>query len=434
MDKIKTYHIRTYGCQMNELDSEILAHQLEKRGLKESDEESSDILIFNTCSIRDLAERKVMGKLGLLSRRKKKQIIGIAGCMVMAKKEKFFEKFPHVDFLIGTNNLHELNTILDELITNNKSHKIDEYLHEEVYDLPALRKDKVKAYIPIIRGCNKFCTYCVVPHTRGREISRSSKSIINECKQLADEGYKEIFLLGQNVNSYGKDNKNNYLFHDLLYDIDKIKGIDRIRFMTSHPIDISNELVYAIRDLKSVCEFIHFPIQSGSDRILKKMNRRYTVEEYLRKVDFIKNNIPSYSLGTDIIVGFPSETEEDFFKTCDILKNVRFSCGFLFAYSPRKMTAAYNWKDDISKEEKESRLQTIINIQKIITDEEHQKLINTTQEVLIESQTDNNLVKGRTRCWKKVIFPADKKFIGTTQKVKITGYLNQTLIAKYKLD
>ncbi|MDP1881101.1 MAG: tRNA (N6-isopentenyl adenosine(37)-C2)-methylthiotransferase MiaB, partial [Parachlamydiaceae bacterium] len=319
MQQLKTFFIRTYGCQMNELDTEIMVGQLENRGLIRCQLESdADLLIYNTCSIRDLAERKAMGKLGLLVRTpQKKSIIGVTGCMANAKKESLFQKLPHIDFVLGTNNIHELNLVLDQVIATGKQQvKTDDHFSFELDYLSAKRDDKVKAYVSIIRGCDKFCTYCVVPYTRGSEVSRSPENILEECKQLADQGYKELTLLGQNVNSYGKDQPEwNCLFHDLLYQIDKIPGIERVRFMTSHPVDITRELMEGIRDLKSLCEFVHFPLQAGSNRILKKMHRIYTVEQYLEKVHLLRELVPNVSLGTDIIVGFPTETDEEFQET-----------------------------------------------------------------------------------------------------------------------
>jgi len=274
MRNLKTYFIRTYGCQMNELDTEIMAGQLQKRGLLPVlEEEEADLLIFNTCSIRDLAERKVMGKLGRLGKEgKKNSIIGVTGCMAMAKRESLFRKFPHLDFVVGTNNITDLGNVLDEVLyTNRQVVKTDDRFEENLDYLIAVRDNPLKAHVSIIRGCDKFCTYCVVPYTRGEEVSRPPESIVEECKKLVAQGFKEITLLGQNVNSYGKDKPEwNCLFHDLLYRLDAIPGMTRIRFMTSHPIDITEELMRAIRDLPSLCEFVHFPLQAGSNRILKK--------------------------------------------------------------------------------------------------------------------------------------------------------------------
>jgi tRNA-2-methylthio-N6-dimethylallyladenosine synthase len=275
----KTFFIRTYGCQMNELESEVMVGQLKRRGLKRVlDESAADLLLYNTCSIRDLAERKVMGKLGQLGRSKmRNKLIGVTGCMAMAKKETLFKKLPHVDFVIGTNNLSELNNVLDDVIDSGQQQIRTEGEYDALDYTIAEREHKIKGYVSIIRGCDKYCTYCVVPYTRGQEVSRPHEEIEREVRDMVQKGYKEVTLLGQNVNSYGKDRpETGVFFHDLLYKLDKIEGLERVRFLTSHPIDISVELMEAVRDLRTVCEFVHFPLQAGSNRILKKMHRIYT--------------------------------------------------------------------------------------------------------------------------------------------------------------
>ncbi len=416
---------------MNELDSEIMIGQLLKRGLKRVyDEKEGDLLLFNTCSIRDLAERKVMGKIGQLGRGKKKQLIGITGCMAMAKKDTLFKKLPNVDFVIGTNNITDLDTVISNLLESGKQQiRTDDQFEENLDYLVASRDDKYKAHVSIIRGCDKFCTYCVVPYTRGQEVSRPPEDIEKEVRLLADQGYKEITLLGQNVNSYGKDKPDwKELFHDLLYRLDKVSGIERIRFMTSHPIDITRELMEAIRDLPSLCEFVHFPIQAGSSRILKKMHRIYTKEQYFEKVSLLKEIVPNVSLGTDIIVGFPTETEEEFEETLEVFRQVRYSVAFLYTYSPRKGTPAMRWKDDIPEEVKEDRLQRLIALHEEISSEERLSFLGNETEVLVERKNRDGQLKGRTRCWKKVIFPGDDSMIGTLQPVKLHSCNHQTLI------
>lgn len=418
---------------MNELDSEIMVGLLEKRGLQRTDdEENADLLLFNTCSIRDLAERKVMGKISQMGyRRQKKALIGVAGCMAMAKKESIFRKLPHVDFVIGTNNITEMNDVLDEVLaTGNQVIRTDDQFEENLNYLVAKRDDPIKAYVSIIRGCDKFCTYCVVPYTRGQEVSRPPESIIEECSRLVAQGYKEITLLGQNVNSYGKDKPEwNCLFHDLLYRLDKIQGLERVRFMTSHPVDITEELMFAIRDLPSACEFVHFPIQAGSNRILKKMHRIYTVESYLEKVERLRAIVPNVTLGTDIIVGFPTETEEEFEQTYEIFKQIRYSVAFIFAYSARKGTPAFRWRDDIAEEIKQERLHRLLNLHAEVCTEERMALLGQEVEVLVEKRSRNEIqLQGRTRCWKNVIFNGGNELIGTLQKIHVTGYNHQTLI------
>lgn len=435
MDDIKTFYIRTYGCQMNELDSEAMAGLLTKRGLIQvPDEEAADLLIFNTCAIRDLAERKVLGKVGKLSpKKKKKQLIGITGCMANAKKESLFQKIPSIDFVLGTNNIHEINIVLDEVLGHQeKTIRVDPLFSQEFDYREIVRNDPVKAYVSIIRGCNNHCTYCVVPYTRGPEVSRPPEDILKECEHLLHKGYKEITLLGQNVNSFGKDHPEwNIFFHDLLYKIDALaKDQCRIRFMTSHPVDITYELMCAIRDLPSVCEFVHFPLQAGSNRILRKMNRKYTQEEYLEKVSTLRSLVPEVALGTDIIVGFPTETDDEFEETRKALENLRFSVAFLFAYSARKGTPATRWTDDVSQEKKEERLQILLALQEQIYKEERERMIGQVVELLVEgtSTKDENMLKGRTRCWKKVVFKGPAALRGSLQRVRITGCTNQTLI------
>lgn len=432
----KTFFVRTYGCQMNELDTEIMVGQLENRGLtRVESEENADLLIFNTCSVRDLAERKVIGKLGLLGKMSQsKALIGVTGCMANAKKETLFQKLPHIDFVLGTNNIHELNHVLDEVLSTGKQTlRTDDLFTHELEYMGAKREDKVKALVSVIRGCDKFCTYCVVPYTRGAEVSRLPENILEEVRFLASQGYKELLLLGQNVNSYGKDKPEwKCLFHDLLYQIDKVPGIERVRFMTSHPVDITRELMEAIRDLPTLCEFVHFPLQAGSDRILKKMHRIYTVDQYLEKVQMLKEIVPNVSLGTDIIVGFPTETEEEFQETYRLIKEIEYDVSFVYAYSPRKGTPAMRWKDDIPEMIKQDRLQRILALQEEINVKKRQQLIGSTVEVLVEkkSDKDESRVKGRSRCWKPVLFPGDESLVGTLQNVKVTGYSHQTLLGE----
>jgi tRNA-2-methylthio-N6-dimethylallyladenosine synthase len=435
-ETIKTFFIRTYGCQMNELDTEIMAGQLIKKGLTPTNsEETADLVIFNTCSIRDLAERKVMGKLGLMGRKAKSQLIGVAGCMAMAKKESLLEKFPHVDFVIGTNNIGDLSFVLDETLSSGRQIlKTDKHAEDRIDYLGAERSSSVKAHVSIIRGCNKFCTYCIVPYTRGAEISRSPESIIEECKILAENGYKEFILLGQNVNSYGNDRPEwGYRFHDLLVRLDSIKGIERIRFLTSHPVDITVELMQAIRDLPSLCEYVHFPMQAGSNRILKKMHRMYAIEEYLEKVALLRSIVPNVSLGTDIIVGFPTETEQDFEETAVAMQKIQFSQAFIFVYSARKGTPAQRWKDNVPETAKQERLQHLLDLQSKITNNELHQMLGQTHDVLVERfNKDGQRLKGRTRCWKKVIFDGPASLIGSLQSVQLHSFSHKTFLGTLK--
>lgn len=419
---------------MNELDSEVMIGMLKRRGLERvEEEEQADLLIFNTCWIRELAARKAMGKIGRLASGNKKKIIGITGCMANAKKERLFSQLPHIDFVLGTNNIHDLNTVLDDVL-NGQSRviKTDPLFQEELAYLGAERESKLTANVSIIRGCDKHCTYCCVPYTRGREVSRAPQTIVEECQRLAGAGYKEIQLLGQNVNSYGKDRPEwNCRFHDLLYQLNNIKEIERIRFITSHPVDITLELMQAIRDLPRLCEFVHFPIQAGSDRILRKMHRMYTREQYLEKVALLRELVPEVTLGTDIIVGFPTETEEDFQETLEVFAQIGYSVAFLFSYSPRRGTPAKRWRDDVPEEVKADRLQRLLALHQSITARQRHDLIGSEFEVLVERlNQDSTSLKGRTRCFRKVMFPGSENLIGTLQRVKITGYSHETLLAQ----
>jgi tRNA-2-methylthio-N6-dimethylallyladenosine synthase len=435
MRQIKTFFLRTYGCQMNELDSEVMVGMLKRRGLVVVEqEEEADLLIFNTCWVRELAARKAMGKIGqLLAANGSDKIIGVTGCMANAKKERLLLQLPRIDFVIGTNNVHDLNTVLDEVLSGKPTVvRIDPIFREELEYTEAERTSRVKANVSIIRGCDKRCTYCCVPFTRGPEVSRDPHSIEEECRRLAAAGYKEIQLLGQNVNSYGKDRPElNCRFHDLLYRLAKIDSIERIRFMTSHPIDITRELMEAIRDLPSVCEFVHFPIQSGSDRILRKMHRIYTLSRYLETVALLREIVPGVALGTDIIVGFPTESEEDFERTVEVMRDIRYSVAFLFAYSPRGRTPAKRWRDDVPEEVKAARLQRLLALHRAITSSQRHATIGSEVEVLVErSNREPGSMKGRTRCMQKVAFPGDEGLIGTLQKVRVTGYSHETLLGE----
>jgi tRNA-2-methylthio-N6-dimethylallyladenosine synthase len=434
----RTFFIRTYGCQMNENDSEIMVGALKKRGLVRTEEEQeADLLIFNTCSVRDLAERKVMGKVGRLGLSKRpSQIIGITGCMANAKKESLFRKLPAIDFVLGTNNIHELDGVLDEIMESGRpACRTDDEFTQDLDYVSAERSDPVKASVSIIRGCDKYCTYCVVPYTRGPEVSRSPESILEECKRLVDQGYREITLLGQNVNSYGKDQPEwNCRFHDLLAKIDALPGLAHLRFMTSHPVDITKELMEAIRDLPTLCEFVHFPLQAGADRVLKKMHRIYTVEQYLEKVSMLRQIVPNVTLGTDIIVGFPTETDEEFEETYRLMEQIRFSVAFLFAYSPRKGTPAMRWRDDVPEEVKQARLQRLLDLHARICAEQRQELLGTTMPVLLERASERNpgMMKGRTRCWKNVLVPSEVDRSGQLVQVHMTSFAHQTLIGELR--
>ncbi|MDD3613536.1 MAG: tRNA (N6-isopentenyl adenosine(37)-C2)-methylthiotransferase MiaB [Clostridia bacterium] len=423
------YHIITYGCQMNVHDSEKLAGMLSEIGYTEtSSQHDADLVLFNTCCVRENAELKVYGNVGALKAYKQanpNMIIGVCGCMMQQEEiAKFIvDRFPFVDLVFGTHNLHRFPQLILQALDS--SHTIIEVLDEEgtiVEHIPTKRDKGVSAWTTIMYGCNNFCSYCIVPYVRGRERSRDPEEIVNEITKLGNQGYKEITLLGQNVNSYGKDMGGGYLFHDLLSDINKINSIERIRFMTSHPKDLSKELIRTMANSEKVCEHLHLPIQAGNNRILKAMNRKYTREEYIGLVESVREAMPDIALTTDIIVGFPGESSQEFEDTLDIIKRLKFDSAYTFIYSPRKGTPAVNIEDKISIEEKKERLAKLIEIQSKISRMKNDAYIGKVKEVLVEgrSKTNDKVLTGRTRENKIVNFLADEKVIGQLIRVKIT--------------
>lgn len=423
------YHIITYGCQMNVHDSEKLAGMLSEIGYTEtSSQHDADLVLFNTCCVRENAELKVYGNVGALKAYKQanpNMIIGVCGCMMQQEEiAKFIvDRFPFVDLVFGTHNLHRFPQLLLQALDS--SHTIIEVLDEEgtiVEHIPTKRDKGVSAWTTIMYGCNNFCSYCIVPYVRGRERSRDPEEIVNEITKLGNQGYKEITLLGQNVNSYGKDMGGGYLFHDLLSDINKINSIERIRFMTSHPKDLSKELIRTMANSEKVCEHLHLPIQAGNNRILKAMNRKYTREEYISLVESVREAMPDIALTTDIIVGFPGESSQEFEDTLDIIKRLKFDSAYTFIYSPRKGTPAVNIEDKIRIEEKKERLAKLIEIQSKISRMKNDAYIGKVKEVLVEgrSKTNDKVLTGRTRENKIVNFIADEKVIGQLIRVKIT--------------
>ncbi|WP_035268270.1 tRNA (N6-isopentenyl adenosine(37)-C2)-methylthiotransferase MiaB [Desulfitibacter alkalitolerans] len=435
----KKYLILTYGCQMNERDSEVLEGYLENLGYcPASAEKDADIIILNTCCVREKAELKVFGKLGELSKLKKEKpelIIGICGCMTQQDEvyERIRDKAPYVNLVFGTYNVHQLpNLLLKIQNTDEPAYEIWEKEGDIVENNVSRRIDRIKAYVNISYGCDNFCTYCIVPHVRGRERSRTPDKIVEEISGLVKEGYKEIMLLGQNVNSYGKDLNSNLDFADLLVEVNKIDGLERIRYMTSHPRDFTDKLVETIARCKKVCEHYHLPVQAGSNKILKAMNRGYTREEYLDLVEKIQSISPNYSITSDIIVGFPGEGEEDFKDTLDIVERVRFDAAYTFAYSPRRGTPAAAMECQIKDEEKKERLHRLMEVQNKISLEKNMKLVGTNMEVLVESpsKTDSSRLTGRTRTNKIVNFSGEQSLIGTIINVKITKAQTWNLIGE----
>lgn len=422
------YMILTYGCQMNMHDAEKAAHLLEKRGLrKTADQEEADLILLLTCSVREKAEAKVFGKLGEmkdLKRRKPHLLLGIGGCMTQqqAMAQKVRSTFPQVDFILGTHNLHRLNSLIDEA-KKGPAPVLEIWEKEEgIPMIPAKREKKYQAWIPIIYGCNNFCSYCIVPYVRGRERSRPSQEIIAEVEKLITEGVKEITLLGQNVNCYGQDRKGEMDFATLLTTLDSLPGLHRIRFTTSHPRDFHTPIIAAIAASKNICEHIHLPLQSGSAKILKKMNRGYGQQDYLERVQEMKEKIPGVAITTDILVGFPGETWEDFQATLEVVETVRFASAFTFLFSPRRNTPAAQITDPTSWQEKKERFQHLLKVQNRINWEENQRYVGQVVEVLGEgnSKKDASIQMGRTRTNRVVNFPDPRNREGEFLAVKIT--------------
>ena len=422
----KTYHILTYGCQMNEHDSEKISGMLTSIGYVETgDEKNADLVIFNTCLIRENAELRVFGKLGEvkgLKKNKPDMIVAVCGCMMQKQeiRDKVLEKFSFVDIIFGTNTIHELPVLIYNVeIKKEKSVDIVDNTDLIYEDMPKLRKFKYKALVNITYGCDNFCTYCVVPYVRGREKSREPEDIIQEIKILAEDGCKEVTLLGQNVNSYGKNLNVEFTFAQLLYEINKIEGIERIRFMTSHPKDLTDDLIKAIQECDKVCKHLHLPVQSGSNDVLRRMNRKYTKEHYLTLVEKLKKAVPDIAITTDIIVGFPGETEEDFLETLDVVKKVEYDSAFTFLYSIREGTVAAKMDDQVPDEVKHDRFNRLLEVLYPIILEKNQKCIGKVFPVLVETAEGDELT-GRTEHFKLVHFKGSKDLVGEIVNVKIT--------------
>ncbi|MDO5713171.1 MAG: tRNA (N6-isopentenyl adenosine(37)-C2)-methylthiotransferase MiaB [Tissierellia bacterium] len=427
-DQNYKYHIMTYGCQMNEHDSEKIAWICEESGYYPTENpEDADLVLLNTCSIRHSAEDKVYGKLGELKNLKRKKHdfkLAVCGCMMQRKESRQFvlDKFPHVDIIFGTNNIYKLpELLLKNLKTNDKEMDIIHSYENTDNSLVAKRIYHYKAFVNIMYGCNNFCTYCVVPYTRGRENSRKLEDIVQEVKNLVANGVVEITLLGQNVNSYGKNLNPRVTFTDLLREINKIEGLERIRFMTSHPKDISEELIYAFRDLDKLCNFLHLPVQAGSNDVLNKMNRKYTREDYLKKIKRVKEINPNIALSTDLMVGFPGETEENFQDTLDLVKEVEYDNSFTFLYSKREGTIAARSENQVEDDVKHERFERLLKVLYPIQRKKNEAFIGRVVNVLAEQVSKNNdqVISGRTEEFKLVNFPGTKEDIGKIIPIKI---------------
>ena len=422
----KTYFVKTYGCQMNEHDSENIRAILEDLGFRPSDDiYNSDLVILNTCAIRENAHNKVFGLLGRIKHNKESRnvIVGFCGCMAQEEHvvNLIDNKYKYIDFVLGTHNIHKLPSILNTVIEKNER-VIEVYNRptEIIEDVPVKRDSNIKAWVNIMLGCDKFCTYCIVPYTRGTQRSRNKDDIIKEVINLKNDGYKEITLLGQNVNAYGKDLNNDYKMADLLEDVAKT-GIDRIRFVTSHPWDFEDRMIDVISKYPNIMPYVHLPLQSGSDRILKLMGRRYTKDEYLTLYNKIKSKVERVSITTDIIVGFPGETDEDFNETLDLYNKCKFDSAFTFIFSPREGTPAAKMEDHITLEEKEERLHKLNELVNKYSLEKNKEYVNKIVKVLIEGKSDKDgILMGYTDTMKLVNVDAPESDIGKIIDVKIT--------------
>jgi len=430
----KKVYIETYGCQMNFSDTEIVLSVLSDFGYNESaDIEESDVILLNTCSVRDNAEQKIKNRLVHLKHYKKnhpERIIGILGCMAERLRNVLLEEEKVVDLIVGPDEYRKLPFLIENIFETGEKGIAVKLSKVETYDdITPVRKDGVTAFISVMRGCDKFCSFCVVPFTRGRERSRKLSSIIDEAKNLSGTNVKEITLLGQNVNSY-RDNGND--FSDLLKSVALAVPDMRIRYVTSHPYDLSDKLLETMAEFKNICKFIHLPVQSGSDRILKLMNREYSVEHYKGIISKAKSMMPGIGLSTDIIAGFPTETDDDQKMTLELIEEVQYDGAYMFAYSPRENTKAYKYLDDISEEIKQKRLEEIIELQRKISYDINEKLAGTEKEILVEtiSKKSSDFIMGRTDCNKSTIIPKDSHKIGDLVKVKITKANSATLFGE----
>ena len=425
----RTYSIQSYGCQANEADSETMAGILELMGFtKAHDETDSDLIIINTCAIRENAENRIWGELGRLKAQKRRNpdlILALAGCMAQEENvvERVLKKYQHVDMVFGTHNIHRLPEYIETAMLS-KERVIEVYSKEGeiVENLPKIRNHHFKAWVNIMFGCDEFCTYCIVPYTRGKERSRRKEDVIEEVKELVEQGYLEVTLLGQNVNAYGKDFTDiDYTFGDLLRELNDT-GIERIRFTTSHPHDLDLKTMEAIRDCEHVMPYFHLPVQSGSERILKKMNRHYTKERYLEVLNQLKKTVPGISVTTDIIVGFPGETTEDFLDTLDLVDQANFEGAFTFIFSPREGTPAAKYEDDTPEDEKKERLYQLnekINAGYL---RGNKRFEGQVVRVLVDgvSKNDDTILAGYTEHNKLINFKGDHSLIGKLIDVKVT--------------
>ncbi len=436
-DKSKKYYIETYGCQMNKYDSELVAGILNQEGYQPARTlEESDLILVNTCSVRQHAENRVFGRLDalrLLKKQRPEVIIGVLGCMAMRWQDELLHQKPFVNFVLGPDNYRGLPSILDKLGngSRNSQLKLAEFDDHEVYsDMYPSRTSGVSAWVAIMRGCNNFCSYCIVPYVRGRERSRAACEVVREVQRLVQQNFVEVALLGQNVNSY-HDGEND--FADLIRMVAEVPGIQRVRFATSHPKDLSPRLIDAMAEQANICHHLHLPVQSGSDHVLQLMNRKYTRAHYLNLIESLRAKIPDVGLYTDIIVGFPGETEQDFELTMQLVEQVKFDGIFVFKFSPREGTAAYRLKETVSEAEKVRRLEQLNAIQDAITLEKNQQMVGTVVQILVEGRSRKSRAHqymGRTESNKIVVFQGDPTLVGRLIDVKIVAAEGRTLFGE----
>jgi len=433
--KDKKYFIRTYGCQGNEADSEVIAGILEFLGFKKSnDVEEADVILLNTCAVRENAEEKVFGEIGALKKLKMVKpdlVFGICGCMAQQEHvvEKILKSYPQVDLVFGTHNINRLPLLLKDALLN-KERVVEVFSNKsEIHEnLPVVRENNLKAWVNIMYGCDKFCTYCIVPYTRGKERSRLKEDILKEVRELKEKGYKEITLLGQNVNAYGKDLNKGYDFANLLKEVSDI-GIERIRFVTSHPWNFTSEMVNIIAECDNVMPYIHLPIQSGDDEVLRRMGRRYTYEEYKKLYNSLREKVKNCSITTDIIVGFPGESEEQFNNTLKAVKELEYDSAYTFIYSPRVGTPAARMEDNVTSEEKKKRFNALVEVVSASAKKRNDYYVGKTLKVLVEgySKKNKNILSGYSEENKLVNFKGNEEMIGKIVEVKITVSKTWTL-------
>ncbi|MCF8266534.1 MAG: tRNA (N6-isopentenyl adenosine(37)-C2)-methylthiotransferase MiaB [Ignavibacteriales bacterium] len=435
MSELHKVYIETYGCQMNLADTEVILGVLWNKGYQVTkNQNEADIILLNTCSIRDNAEQRIYGRLGNLKKQKNKKpelVVGILGCMAERLRKNLIGSKGVVDLVVGPDEYRRITELIDEVYNGGKGIGVKLSRTETYDDIIPFREDGISAWLSVMRGCDKFCTFCVVPFTRGRERSRSLDSIVNEIKLLSQRGFREVTLLGQNVNSYLDNGRD---FADLLAAAAVVDKLIRIRFTTSHPQDLSDKLLYTIAEHPNICNYIHLPVQSGSNRILELMNRTYTVEHYLELIEKSRKIIPGVSFSTDIIAGFPSETYEDHLMTIDVMNKVRYDGAYMFKYSPREGTKAHKMENDVTEEMKSKRLTEIIDLQQKISFEINQSTIGKEEIVLVEgySKKSDAFMSGRTDTNKVLIFPAiDGILPGDYVKTVINSATSATLFGKY---